>query len=88
MIEPTDSEFRDELDRLCDALISIKSEIERIANGEWTQDDNPLMKAPHTSSRVVSDYWSSTHGRELADFPLTWTRDCKYWLRFGRVDNV
>ena len=88
MIEPTESECRDELDRLCDALISIKSEMERIANGEWPQDDNPLKNAPHTSSRVVSDNWSSPYGRELAAFPTTWTRDCKYWPTVGRVDNV
>lgn len=88
MIEPTESESREELDRLCDSLISIKSEMERIANGEWPQDDNPLKNAPHTSSRVVSDSWSSPYGRELAAFPTSWTRNHKYWPTVGRVDNV
>ncbi len=88
MIEPTESESREELDRLCDALISIKSEMERVANGEWPQDDNPLKNAPHPSSRVVSDHWSSPYGRELAAFPTPWTRNHKYWPTAGRVDNV
>lgn len=88
MIEPTESESREELDRLCDALISIKSELERIANGEWPQDDNPLKNAPHTSSRVVSDNWSSPYSREQAAFPTKWVRNYKYWPTVGRVDNV
>jgi len=88
MIEPTESESREELDRLCDAFLSIKSEMERIASGEWPQDDNPLKNAPHTSSRVVSENWSSPYSRELAAFPSTDTRAYKYWPSVARVDNV
>ncbi len=88
MIEPTESESLEELDRLCDALISIKSEMERIANGEWPNDDNPLKNAPHTSNRVVSDNWNRPYSRELAAFPTTWTRNYKYWPTVARVDNV
>lgn len=88
MIEPTESESRHELDRLCNALISIKSEMESIANGDWPQDDNPLKNAPHTSQRVVSDNWSHPYSRETAAFPAKWIREYKYWPSVGRVDNV
>ncbi len=88
MIEPTESESREELDRLCEAFISIKSEMERIANGEWPRDNNPLKNAPHTSKRVVSDNWNAPYSRELAVFPAKWVREYKYWPSVARVDNV
>ena len=88
MIEPTESESRIELDRLCDALIAIKAEMETIANGDWPQDDNPLKNAPHTSQRVVSDNWSHPYSREIAAFPAAWVHEYKYWPTVARVDNV
>ena len=88
MIEPTESESRQELDRLCDALISIKREMERIESGDWPADDNPLKNAPHTSLQVVSDDWSHSYSRETAAYPAPWTRDNKYWPSVSRVDNV
>ncbi|MDQ8179471.1 aminomethyl-transferring glycine dehydrogenase [Pelagicoccus sp. SDUM812005] len=88
MIEPTESESQAELDRLCDALISIKGEMLRIANGEWPQDDNPLKNAPHTSQAVTAAEWSSPYSREEAAFPASWTREYKYWPAVSRIDNV
>jgi len=88
MIEPTESESRRELDRFCDALISIKMELERIEQEVWPRDDNPLKNAPHTSQRIASDSWSSPYSRELAAFPSESTRDGKYWPPVARVDNV
>ena len=88
MIEPTESESRKELDRLCDALIAIKAEMETIANGDWPEDDNPLKNAPHTSQRVVSDNWSHPYSREIAAFPAAWVFEYKYWPTVARVDNV
>ncbi|MEM9159233.1 MAG: aminomethyl-transferring glycine dehydrogenase, partial [Verrucomicrobiota bacterium] len=88
MIEPTESESREECDKLCDALIQIKSEMLRIQSGEWPQDDNPLKNAPHTSARIVSENWSSPYSREEAAFPTQATRDSKYWPTVARVDNV
>lgn len=88
MIEPTESESKAELDRLCDALISIKSEMLRVANGEWPQDNNPLKNAPHTSQAVTSSEWSLPYSREDAAFPVSWTREYKYWPPVSRVDNV
>ena len=88
MIEPTESESKAELDRLCEALIQIKSEMQRIAEGEWPSDDNPLKNAPHSAERIASDMWNSPYGRELAAFPTQWTRESKYWPTVSRVDNV
>lgn len=88
MIEPTESESPAELDRLCDALISIKAEMERIASGEWAEDNNPLKNAPHTSQNIASDNWNAPYSRDLAAFPASWVRDYKYWPAVSRVDNV
>lgn len=88
MIEPTESESPAELDRLCDALVAIKAEMLRIASGEWPQDDNPLKNAPHTSQTVTAAEWSSPYSRDVAAFPISWTREYKYWPPVSRVDNV
>jgi glycine dehydrogenase len=87
MIEPTESESRAELDRLCDALIAIRSEIARVEKGEWPREDNPLKNAPHPCDVVVSDSWSHAYSRETAAFPAPWTRERKFWPFVGRVDN-
>ena len=88
MIEPTESESRRELDRFCETLISIKSEMENIEKETWSREDNPLKNAPHTSQRIASDDWDSPYSRELAAFPDPALKDCKYWPPVGRVDNV
>jgi glycine dehydrogenase len=87
MIEPTESESRAELDRLCDALIAIREEIRRVETGEWSREDNPLVHAPHTSAVVTATEWEHGYSREVAAFPAAWTREHKYWPTVGRVDN-
>jgi glycine dehydrogenase len=87
MIEPTESESKPELDRLCDALIAIRAEIERVESGSWPRENNPLKNAPHPCDVVVSDSWSRPYSREIAAFPAPWTRERKFWPYVGRVDN-
>jgi len=87
MIEPTESESKAELDRLCDALIAIRSEIRQIETGELDKDDNPLKHAPHTAEAVSDDHWPHTYPRSLAAYPAPWLRDHKYWPPVGRIDN-
>jgi glycine dehydrogenase len=87
MIEPTESETRAELDRLCDALIAIRGEIREIEEGRWPRDDNPLVNAPHTADAVAADRWDHPYGRELAAFPAPWVRESKFWPAVARVDN-
>jgi glycine dehydrogenase len=88
MIEPTESESKEELDRFCQALISIKGEMERIAAGEWPRDNNPLKNAPHTAEVVIADKWERPYGREVAAYPAPWLREHKFWPAVGRIDNV
>jgi glycine dehydrogenase len=88
MIEPTESESRAELDRFCDALLSIHGEMERVASGEWPRDRNPLKLAPHTARVVSADEWDRPYGRELAAYPVAWLREFKFWPAVGRIDNV
>ena len=88
MIEPTESESKEELDRFCDALIAIHGEMSRIATGEWPRDNNPLKHAPHTSGVVTANEWTRPYGREEAAFPAPWLREHKFWPHVGRIDNV
>ena len=88
MIEPTESESKEELDRFCDALISIKSEIDDIANGNADRDDNVLKNAPHTADSVMSTNWEHPYSREQAAYPLAYVRDGKIWPTVGRIDNA
>jgi glycine dehydrogenase len=88
MIEPTESESRAELDRLCDALIAIRKEIDDIANGKLPPDNNPLKNAPHTAAAVSAAEWSRPYPRERGAFPTAWVRAHKFWPPVGRVDNV
>jgi glycine dehydrogenase len=88
MIEPTESEDLGELDRFVDAMIAIRSEINRVAAGEWSADDNPLVRAPHTAEDVTADDWSRAYPRELAAFPVAGLRHAKYWPPVGRIDGV
>jgi glycine dehydrogenase len=88
MIEPTESESLEELDRFCEAMIAIADEIGRVETGEWPRDDNPLIRAPHTAEDVVADRWDRPYPRELAVFPVAGLRSDKYWPPVGRVDGV
>ncbi|WP_084442489.1 aminomethyl-transferring glycine dehydrogenase [Termitidicoccus mucosus] len=88
MIEPTESETRVELDRFCDALISIAGEIAEIADGRADKTDNLLKNAPHTASAVCADEWAHPYSRERAAFPTGWVRAHKFWPAVARVDNV
>ena len=88
MIEPTESEARQDLDRLCDALITIRDEIRAIEAGEMNETDNPLKNAPHTAEHVGSDSWSHPYTREQAAWPAPWLHEHKYWPPVGRVDNA
>jgi len=88
MIEPTESESKPELDRFCDAMISIHGEAQKIVKGEWPKGDNPLKNAPHTAESVVSDAWTHPYSRETAAYPAAWLRERKFWPSVGRVDGA
>ena len=88
MVEPTESETLDELDRFIDAMISIRAEIAKVERGEWPQDDNPLKNAPHTAASLLGAEWSHPYPRELAAFPTPAQKVSKYWPPVGRIDNV
>jgi len=88
MIEPTESEPKEELDRFVEALIAIRAEADEIAAGVLPRDDNPLKHAPHTLEAVLNDGWSRAYSRERAAFPLAWVRGRKFWPAVGRVDNA
>ena len=87
MIEPTESEDKAEIDRFCDALISIKKEIEQIERKEIDAKDNPLKNAPHTATSVLVENWNHSYSRETAVYPLPYTREGKFWPSVGRVNN-
>ncbi len=87
MIEPTESESKEELDRFCDAMIAIREEIRAVEQGRLDKDDNPLKNAPHTALELVGD-WHHAYSREQAVYPLATLIEAKYWPPVGRVDNV
>mmetsp|Transcript_135888 Transcript_135888/g.271088 ORF Transcript_135888/g.271088 Transcript_135888/m.271088 type:complete len:1027 (+) Transcript_135888:65-3145(+) len=89
MVEPTESEDKAELDRFCDAMISIREEIKKIEQGVWPPEDNPLKMAPHTQSEVCATEWTHPYSREEAAFPAPWLlKRGKFWPSTGRVDNA
>ena len=88
MVEPTESESKTELDRFCDALISIHAEMKAIETGAMDRQANPLKNAPHTALVVTADKWDRPYSREQAAFPAPWTREHKFWPAVGRVENV
>ncbi|MDQ2928530.1 MAG: aminomethyl-transferring glycine dehydrogenase, partial [Pseudomonadota bacterium] len=88
MVEPTESESLLELDRFCDAMISIRGEIAKVESGAWPSDDNPLKGAPHTAEALLAVDWAHAYSREEAAYPLKAIRQGKYWSPVGRVDNV
>lgn len=88
MIEPTESESKEELDRLCDALINIRKEITKIESGEWDRKNNPLKNAPHTQEQCISDSWNKPYDRQIAAYPLDSIKpESKMWPTCGRVDD-
>ena len=87
MIEPTESESRDELDRFCDALIAIRREIQDVLDGKADAKDNVLKNAPHTAEEVTSDAWTHPYSREQAAYPLPYLREAKFWPAVARIDN-
>ena len=88
MVEPTESESKIELDRFCDAMISIRNEIKEIENGSADKEDNVLKNAPHTAFDVISDDWNHKYSRTKAAYPVEWIRDNKFWVSVGRVNNA
>jgi glycine dehydrogenase len=88
MIEPTESEDKAELDRFCDALLSIRNEIKAIEENQSDKKDNALKNAPHTQLKVCSSDWTHTYTREQAAFPLPYVSGNKFWPSVGRVNNT
>jgi glycine dehydrogenase len=88
MIEPTESESKEEIDRFCDAMISIRREIQAIEDGTMDKLDNPLKNSPHTVDMVCSDEWNHGYSRAQAAYPVASLRENKYWASVSRVDNV
>jgi glycine dehydrogenase len=89
MIEPTESESREELDKFCDAMLFIRAEIEEVVQGRIAAADSPLKHAPHTMDMVYAEPWNRKYSRKVAGFPASWTNpESKYWPTVGRVDNI
>ncbi len=88
MVEPTESEPKEEIDRFCAAMIAIRGEIAAIAAGRLDRADNPLKNAPHTAARVTADDWTHPYSRKQAAFPLPFVAAAKYWPPVARVDNA
>jgi glycine dehydrogenase len=88
MVEPTESESKEELDRFVEALIAIRDETREIERGTMDREDNPLKNAPHTLASVVSDSWDHAYPRERAAFPIAWIRDRKFWPTVGRIESA
>jgi glycine dehydrogenase len=88
MIEPTESEDKAELDRFCDALLSIHAEIKAIENGSYDKVDNPLKNAPHTQHVICADEWKHAYSRQVAAFPLPYVQQNKFWPSVARVNNT
>jgi glycine dehydrogenase len=88
MIEPTESEAKGELDRFCDAMISIREEIRAIEQGSSDRDDNVLKNAPHTAASLIDDTWNHAYSRQQAAYPKPWLRQHKFWPAVGRIDQA
>ena len=88
MVEPTESENLAELDAFCDAMAAIRAEIDRVAAGEWTVEDNPLRGAPHTAESVSADEWDHAYPRSVAGYPLGSTWRPKVWPAVRRIDGA
>jgi glycine dehydrogenase len=87
MVEPTESEPKEELDRFCEAMIAIRREMQDVIEGKADPKDNVLKNAPHTAAAVTADAWDHAYSRERAAFPLPFVRAKKFWPPVGRIDN-
>ena len=88
MIEPTESESKEELDRFCDAMVAIREEIKAVELGKLPREDNPLSNAPHTAREVTAMEWAHAYSREQGAYPLPWVRADKFWPSVARIDNA
>jgi glycine dehydrogenase len=88
MIEPTESESKEQLDRYCDAMLTIYQEVKAIADGSIDPEDNPLKNAPHTAESIICGDWSHPYSREQAAYPAPWTKEHKFWTTVGRINNA
>ena len=88
MIEPTESESKDELDRFCDAMLAIREEIQAVQDGEISAEDSPLHHAPHTADQVTAAHWDRPYSRQTAAFPAPWVYENKFWPAVARIDNT
>ena len=88
MIEPTESESKDEIDRFCTAMISIFHEIQQIIKGNFDKDDNPIKNSPHTVEELTKDNWDHSYSRKEAAYPHSYLYNNKYWPPVSRNDNV
>ena len=88
MIEPTESESKEQLDRYCDAMLAIYQESEAIANQTSDPEDNPLKNAPHTAESLICGDWTHPYTREQAAYPTSWVKEHKYWTPVGRINNA
>lgn len=88
MIEPTESESVNEMERFCEAMKGIRKEIARIESNEWPRDNNPLVNAPHTMATMVKEHWDHPYSREEAAFPMAELRKRKLWPSVSRLDDL
>ncbi|HBK89768.1 MAG TPA: glycine dehydrogenase (aminomethyl-transferring), partial [Cytophagales bacterium] len=88
MIEPTESEPKEELDRFCDALIQIRQEIRDVESGKADKENNVLKRAPHTAAVITADHWDRPYSRQEAAYPLPFVREAKFWPSVSRIDNA
>jgi glycine dehydrogenase len=88
MVEPTESESKEELDRFCDAMTAIHAEMQAVESARVDRQNNLLKNAPHTAAMVAADNWGRPYSREQAAFPARWLREHKFWPPVGRIDNV
>jgi glycine dehydrogenase len=88
MIEPTESESKTELDKFCEALLSIRNELDDIKVGKTSIEDNPIINAPHTAQEVIATEWKHNYTREKAAFPLEYVKASKFWPSVAKIDNT
>lgn len=88
MVEPTESESKEELDRFAETLINIRKEINAIENGEYPHGDNPIVNAPHPADLILSEGWQRPYTREIAAYPLSWVKERKFWPFVSRIDQA
>ena len=88
MVEPTESEHINELNRFIDAMLKIREEINEIQEGMYSKEDNVLKNSPHTAATLITENWTQSYSREKAAFPVNELKDNKYWVPVGRVNNA